>query len=144
SSVVYNWRNECAKFAPSLDVALIVGTPDERKEIIENSQDKDVWITSYGTIRQDISVYEDLSFQTLILDEAQFIKNYSTKISQSIRRISAIRKFALRCTPIENSVDKLLAIFQVILPEIMQNLRKFKKLKPSKISLITKPFILRR
>src|SRR5699024_10743267 len=58
SSVVYNWRNECAKFAPSLDVAMIVGTPDERKEIIENSQDKDVWITSYGTIRQDVSIYE--------------------------------------------------------------------------------------
>src|SRR5699024_8335339 len=98
SSVVYNWRNECAKFATSLDVAMIVGTTDERKEIIENSQDKDVWITSYGTIRQDISVYEDLSFQTLILDEAQFIKNYATKTSQAIRRISASRKFALSGT----------------------------------------------
>src|SRR5690625_4526616 len=75
SSVVYNWRNECAKFAPSVDVTMIVGTPDERKEIIENSQDNDVWITSYGTIRQDVSIYENLSFQTLILDEAQFIKN---------------------------------------------------------------------
>src|SRR5699024_9988153 len=123
---------------------MIVGTPDERKEIIENSQDKDVWITSYGTIRQDISVYEYLSFQTLILDEAQFIKNYATKTSQAIRRISASRKFALSGTPIENSVDELWAIFQVILPGLMPSLREFKKLEPAKISLMTKPFILRR
>src|SRR5690625_3363101 len=58
SSVVNNWRNEWAKFAPRLDVEMKVGTPDERKEIIENSQDKYVWITTYGTIRQDISAYE--------------------------------------------------------------------------------------
>src|SRR5699024_6784614 len=55
SSVVYNWRNECKRFAPSLDVELIVGTPEERAEIIKNSKNKDVWITSYGTIRQDVS-----------------------------------------------------------------------------------------
>src|SRR5690625_5087469 len=113
SSVVYNWRNECAKFAPSLDVAMIVGTPDEGKEIIENSQDKDVWITSYGTIRQDISVYEDLSFQTLILDEAQFIKNYETKTSQSIRRISTSRKFALSGKLFDNTIDLLCAMILI-------------------------------
>src|SRR5690625_6834063 len=112
---------------------MIVGTTDERKEIIENSQDKDGWITSYETIRQDISVYEDLSFQTLILDEAQFIKNYATKTSQAIRRISASRKFALSGTPIENSVDELWAIFQVILPGLMPSLRELKKLEPAKI-----------
>src|SRR5699024_7061798 len=114
------------------------------KEIIENSQDKDVWITSYGTIRQDVSIYEDLSFQTLILDEAQFIKNYATKTSQAIRRISASRKFDLSGTPIENSDDELWAMFQVILPGIMLSLREFKKLEPAKISLMTNPFILRR
>lgn len=144
SSVVYNWRNECKRFAPSLNVELIVGTPEERAEIIRKSQNKDVWITSYGTIRQDVSIYEELSFQTLILDEAQFIKNYATKTSQAIRRISASRKFALSGTPIENSVDELWAIFQVILPGLMPSLREFKKLEPIKISLMTKPFILRR
>src|SRR5699024_10260996 len=126
SSVVYNWRNECKRFAPSLDVELIVGTPEERAEIIKNSKNKDVWITSYGTIRQDVSIYEQLSFQTLILDEAQFIKNYATKTSQAIRKISASRKFALSGTPIENSVDELWAIFQVILPGLMPSLREFK------------------
>lgn len=144
SSVVYNWRNECKRFAPSLDIELIVGTPEERAEIIKNSKNKDVWITSYGTIRQDVSIYEQLSFQTLILDEAQFIKNYATKTSQAIRKISASRKFALSGTPIENSVDELWAIFQVILPGLMPSLREFKKLEPMKISLMTKPFILRR
>ena len=144
SSVVYNWRNECKRFAPDLDVAMIVGTPDEREEIMKNSQDKDVWITSYGTIRQDITSYDKLTFQTLILDEAQFIKNYATKTSQAIRQIIASRKFALSGTPIENSVDELWAIFQVILPGLMPSLREFKQLEPVKIALMTKPFILRR
>src|SRR5699024_5193079 len=144
SSVVYNWRNECAKFAPCLDVAMIVGTPDERKEIIENSQDKDVWITSYGTIRQDVSIYENLSFETLSLDAAHDNANDATKTSHVITRISANSMFAFSGTPIENSVDELWASFQVILPGLMPSLREFKKLEPANLPLMTKPFILRR
>src|SRR5699024_5916740 len=79
SSVVYNWKNECEKFAPRLKVAILTGTPQERKERIESERDADVWITSYTTLRQDIAEYRDLTFQTLILDEAQYIKNYRTK-----------------------------------------------------------------
>src|SRR5699024_12520203 len=103
-----------------------------------------VWITSYATLRQDIEHYVDVNFQTMILDEAQFIKNYATKTSKAIRRVKASRKFALSGTPIENSVDELWANFQVILPGLMPSLREFKKLVLAKISLMTKPFILRR
>src|SRR5699024_12872298 len=106
--------------------------------------DKKVWTTSYGTIRQDSSVYEDLSYQTLILDEAQFIKDYATKTSLSIRRISASRKFALSGTPIEKSVDELWAIFQVILPGLMPSLKEFRQLEAKRIAALTKPFIMRR
>ena len=50
SSVIYNWRNEMNRFAPSFNVEVISGTPDERQELISQSGDKDVWITSYGTL----------------------------------------------------------------------------------------------
>src|SRR5699024_12134471 len=95
---------------------------------IESEQAADVWITSYTTLSQDIAEYRDLTFQTLILDEAQYIKNYRTKTSRAIREIVASRKLALSGTPIENSIDELWAIFQVILPGLMTNQKEFKKL----------------
>lgn len=144
SSVLYNWKNEMEKFSPVLHVAIMAGTPAERKEKISELAHMDVWITSYATLRQDIEHYSDLSFQTLILDEAQYIKNYATKTSQAIRKIKAGRRFALSGTPIENSIDELWAIFQVILPGLMPNQRTFKQLSNEKIAMLTKPFILRR
>lgn len=144
SSVVYNWKNECHKFAPDLDVVILTGTPAERKEKIEQSSQIDVWITSYATLRQDIEIYRDIPFQTMILDEAQFIKNYATKTSQAIRQIQATRRFALSGTPIENSIDELWAIFQVVLPGLMPNQRAFRQLSNERIAMITRPFILRR
>lgn len=144
SSVVYNWQNECAKFAPSLTVTVIQGTKEERKALIEGNANADIWITSYGTIRQDIELYQDLMFQTLILDEAQFIKNYATKTAKAVRTITASRKFALSGTPIENSLDELWSIFQVVLPGLLPSLREFRQLDVQKISTLTRPFILRR
>src|SRR5699024_989971 len=144
SSVVYNWQNEFRKFAPDLNVSVIAGTPEERQEKIKAGKEADVWVTSYGTIRQDVEYYRDVLFQTLILDEAQYIKNYATKTSKAVREIKASRRFALSGTPIENSLDELWAIFQVILPGLMPNQREFRRLESKKIASLTRPFILRR
>lgn len=146
SSVVYNWKNEFSKFAPSLTVATLTGLASERHKKIRHAMQTniDVWITSYATLRQDIEYYRDISFQTLILDEAQYIKNYTTKTSQVVRSIQASRRFALSGTPIENSIDELWSIFQVILPGLMPNLKAFRKLDRDKIRMMTRPFILRR
>ncbi len=144
SSVVYNWKKEFEKFTPTLKVAVLTGSPQERRRKFSDSKNMDVWITSYATLRQDIALYEELSFQTLILDEAQYIKNYATKTSKAIRQIKAGRRFALSGTPIENSIDELWAIFQVILPGLMPNHQTFKQLSYEKIAMMTRPFILRR
>lgn len=144
SSVVYNWKNEFDKFVPDLNVAIVTGTPAERHARMEESKQMDVWITSYSTLRQDIDIYEEMTFQTMILDEAQYIKNYNTKTSKAIRKVNAGRRFALSGTPIENSISELWSIFQVILPGLMPNLKDFKQLSNEKIASITKPFILRR
>lgn len=144
SSVVYNWKSEINRFAPDLEVAIMTGAPQDRLEKIKSLTDKDVWITSYATLRQDITYYNELYFQTLILDEAQFIKNYATKTSKAIREIKASRVFALSGTPIENSIDELWSIFQVVLPGLLPNQRAFNQLSHEKIMKLTKPFILRR
>ncbi|MEN1966791.1 DEAD/DEAH box helicase [Lentibacillus sp. N15] len=144
SSVLYNWKNECHKFAPDLQTVIMTGTPAERHQLIETMGDMDVWITSYAMLRQDIDLYRERTFQTLILDEAQYIKNYATKTSKAIREVKAGKRFALSGTPIENSIDELWAIFQVILPGLMPNQREFRQLSHEKIAILTKPFILRR
>ena len=144
SSVIFNWRNEVHRFAPELQVAVISGTPEERREMIEHSRDKDIWITSYGTLRQDAPLYEDIVFRTMVLDEAQFIKNYQTKTSKAVRSLKASRRFALSGTPIENSVDELWAIFQVVLPGLLPSLKEFRQMDPERISVLTRPFIMRR
>src|SRR5690625_4157307 len=94
--------------------------------------------------RQDINLYEKVTFQTLILDEAQYIKNYETKTSQAIRQIKAINRFALSGTPIENNIDELWAIFQVIMPGFMPNRKTYRKLDYATIAQRVRPFILRR
>lgn len=144
SSVVYNWKNECEKFSPDLKVAIMTGAPLERKQKMEEQTGADIWITSYATLRQDIEIYREMTFQTMILDEAQYIKNYATKTSRAIREVKAGRRFALSGTPIENSIDELWAIFQVILPGLMPSQRNFKQLSHEKIASMTRPFILRR
>jgi len=144
SSVVYNWKSEFDKFTPDIRTAILTGTPAERQVKIEQLKDVDVWIIFYATLRQDIELYREIDFQTMILDEAQYIKNYATKTSQAIRQIRASRKFALSGTPIENSIEELWSIFQVVLPGMMPSQRKFKQLTTERIASITKPFILRR
>jgi SNF2 family DNA or RNA helicase len=143
ASLIYNWQSEWAKFAPSVKTAVITGTPDERKKLLQE-EDASIFITSYSTLRQDIDLYRDKMFHTLILDEAQYIKNHVTKAASAVRKIRASRKFALSGTPIENSVGELWGIFQAILPGLFPGLKDFKKLDPEKISAIIRPFILRR
>jgi len=144
ASVVYNWKSELNRFAPDLEVAMITGSQEERQRKIKTSTDADVWLTSYAMARQDIDSYRELTFHTLILDEAQYIKNYETKTSQAIRQLQATHRFGLSGTPIENNIEELWSIFQVIMPGFMPNRRRFRKLEYNQIAQMVRPFILRR
>lgn len=144
ASLVYNWKNELSKFAPALTTEVMMGKPQERMERLQSDLLPDVWITSYPTLRQDIDSYTQQEFSTLILDEAQAIKNYATKTAKAVRDIQAEARFALSGTPIENSVDELWSIFQTILPDFFPNQREFRQLEPAKIAKMIRPFLLRR
>src|SRR5690625_574517 len=123
---------------------MITGTQDERQQKIEQSLQADIWLTSYAMARQDINLYEKVTFQTLILDEAQYIKNYETKTSQAIRKIKATHRFALSGTPIENNIEELWAIFQVIMPGFMPSRKRYRPLEYETIARMVRPFILLR
>ncbi|MBN8235376.1 SNF2 helicase associated domain-containing protein [Halobacillus kuroshimensis] len=144
ASLVYNWKKELEKFAPSLTVQVMTGDPSERQAAFEQAEGKDVWITSYPLLRQDIKQYEDKDFHVMVLDESQAIKNESTKTASSVRSLRARHRFALSGTPIENSLQELWSLFRAIMPGFFTSKKKFTQLKPAKISQMTRPFILRR
>ncbi len=144
ASLIYNWKNEFDKFSPTLEVKIVDGTPEEREKLLQATDQPDVWITSYPMLRQDSEIYHQKGFSTLILDEAQAIKNPTTKIFKAVQQVKADRRFALSGTPIENTIDELWAIFQVVLPGFFPNKMKFRNLSHDKIAKMVRPFILRR
>lgn len=116
TSLVYNWKDEIENFAPSMTSEVVTGTPKERQDMIENSNQYDVIITSYPLIRRDIEHYEKLKFHTVFIDEAQFIKNADSLSAQSVKKLNTKNRFALTGTPIENSLSELWSIFDFIMP----------------------------
>ncbi len=142
SSLIYNWLDECKRFAPSLDVAVVHGNKDQREEIIANGHQ--VLVTSYPSFRQDVALYRQERFDYLILDEAQVMKNAQSKIAQLLREFEVGNCFALSGTPIENHLTELWSIFQIVLPGLLPGKQDFGKLAAKDIARTIQPFVLRR
>jgi len=155
TSLIYNWQDEIENFAPHLRALVINGSPAERQEAIKRYYEYDVLITSYPLIRRDIGFYEKIDFNTVFIDEAQFIKNDSSMNAKSVKRLRAKHKFALTGTPIENNLSELWSIFDFIMPEFLGSHMKFVEIYEKPIMKDDKaaleelnqhiaPFILRR
>ena len=143
ASLTYNWAAEIKKFAPSLNAVVVSGNKSERQSLVEKNN-LDILITSYASFRQDVEMYQALNLGYLILDEAQMVKNSSTKTAQALKSLKTSQRFALSGTPIENNLDELWSIFQMILPGLFPTKTAFRGMKPEEISKIIQPFILRR
>jgi SNF2 family DNA or RNA helicase len=158
SSLCINWKNEVKKFSSNINVLVISGKADERKDKIKTLNDYDLIITSYDLLRRDIDLYTDSNyiFKYVIADEAQYIKNSNTKNATALKSINANTRFALTGTPIENSLAELWSIFDYIMPGYLFSYSKFKKnyetpiVKDNdedamkKFKMLIEPFILRR
>jgi len=116
TSLVYNWQEEAAKFTPELRVLVVAGQPGERQAALTEMESVDVIVTSYGLLKRDIELYEQMSIRYCFLDEAQNVKNPQTLSAQAVKRVHADACFALTGTPIENSLTELWSIFDFILP----------------------------
>lgn len=125
SSIIYNWMDEISNFCPGLNTTVVTGAPPERKALIEAYEDYDVLITSYPLMRRDVAIYRNIMFNTIFLDEAQFIKNAASLNAQSVKLLRAEHRFALTGTPIENSLSELWSIFDFIMPNFLMAHSKF-------------------
>lgn len=144
ASLVYNWKNELAKFAPHLTAAVAAGNKAERDAVLEDMTAVDVLITSYPLLRRDLDWYAERRFHTLILDEAQAIKNNATQTAQAVKTISAAHRFALTGTPVENRLEELWSIFDAVFPELFAGRKSFTDLTPEQVARKVRPFLLRR
>ncbi|MFB5661785.1 SNF2 helicase associated domain-containing protein [Alteribacillus sp. HJP-4] len=144
SSLVYNWEKEAAFFTPRLRTSIIQGSKEERRQQLTNINGSDVLITSYPLLRRDTDLYEDLEFQGIILDEAQAVKNHTSKTFRSVRQLKTKKAFALSGTPIENKVEELWSLFAILMPGLFSDIKAFKSLEPKQVSQRISPFILRR
>ena len=82
-------------------------------------------ITSYPLIRRDINSFKEINFNTVFIDEAQFIKNAASLNAQSVKMLNAKHRFALTGTPIENSLSELWSIFDFLMPGYLMSHTKF-------------------
>ena len=150
TALIYNWKSELEKFAPTLKVGILHAVKSEREKILDNIDNYDVLLTTYTTYKNDIDKYKNINFDYCIIDEAQNIKNPDAIITKAIKKINAKVRFALTGTPIENNLMELWSIFDFIMPGYLYNKSKFKSIFVNndkniiELKNLIKPFILRR
>lgn len=125
SSLLFNWENEAKRFAPGLSVAVLAGSPSERAERI--AAGADILVTSYAAMVNDIALHREKHYRSLVLDEAQQIKNYESRRSRLVRDIAADVRLALTGTPIENRIAELWAIGDFLMPGMFGERASFEK-----------------
>uniref|UniRef100_UPI0034A1E72D DEAD/DEAH box helicase n=1 Tax=Clostridium disporicum TaxID=84024 RepID=UPI0034A1E72D len=149
TSLIFNWRDEFLKFAPSLKVGIVYG--DKRDDVLKDYKKFNGLITTYGILKNDLDKFIDKEFDICIIDEAQNIKNYKSQNAEAVKKIKSRFKLALTGTPIENSLKELWSIFDFVMPGFLYSTKEFES-KFSKddeksmmlLKTLINPFILRR
>ncbi len=154
TSLGFNWQRECERFTPSLTP--IVFRDIDRLELKNHVGDGDVVICSYGLALREADVLKEIEWGTLILDEAQNIKNSNSKTAAQIRTFQAEWKVALTGTPMENHLGELWSIFHTVAPGVLGSWEQFRKRfaapiekdrnsdRREALAHVIAPFILRR
>lgn len=127
TSLIYNWEKEFLKFAPNLKYVVVANNKQRRLEIFSKRDNYNIFITSYGLIKNDKDEYENINFELCVVDEAQNIKNYQAQMTKEIKKIKATCKIALTGTPVENNIMELWSIFDFIMPGYLNNVIKFRE-----------------
>ncbi|MDE0838899.1 MAG: DEAD/DEAH box helicase [Kiritimatiellae bacterium] len=150
-SLIFNWCEEAARFTPKLRVMVHHGK--ERAKSLDAFQDADLILTTYSTMRLDITMLVKLRFHYVILDEAQAIKNASSATAKAARLLNGTHRLAMSGTPIENHLGELWSLFEFLNPGMLgggawlKDATARKTLSDEACALVgqaVRPFILRR
>ncbi|MBW4593510.1 MAG: helicase [Brasilonema angustatum HA4187-MV1] len=157
TSVLGNWEREVKKFAPTLKVMQYHGDKRPKgKTFVEAVNKHDIVITSYPLIHRDLKSLQSVSWQIIVLDEAQNVKNSDAKQSQAVRQIESTFRIALTGTPVENRLQELWSILEFLNPGYLGNKQFFQRrfaipiekygdaASLNQLRSLAQPFILRR
>jgi superfamily II DNA or RNA helicase len=154
TSLIFNWKNEAARFAPGLSVLSLHG-PERKARFAEITQ-HDVVLTTYPLLWRDADVLTRHNYHLLILDEAQTVKNARSQGAEVVRKIDARHRLCLTGTPLENHLGELWSQFDFLLPGFLGDSNTFTKywrtpiekqgdsLRRDLLARRIRPFILRR
>ncbi|HVK24596.1 MAG TPA: DEAD/DEAH box helicase, partial [Actinokineospora sp.] len=156
-SVVGNWQREAEKFAPGLRIHVHHGADRmSGAELADAVAEADLVITTYALAARDAAELAELTWDRIVLDEAQNIKNSASRQAQAIRSLSARHRVALTGTPVENRLAELWSIMDFANPGLLGPLAKFRARyavpverygdedAASRLRRVTGPFVLRR
>lgn len=154
TSLIFNWKNEAARFAPSLSILSLHGA--ERKSRFAEITQHDVVLTTYPLLWRDAHELTRHRYHLLILDEAQTVKNARSQGAEVVRKIEARHRICLTGTPLENHLGELWSQFDFLLPGFLGTSTTFTKYWRTPIEKLgdvsrrdllarrIRPFILRR
>jgi SNF2 family DNA or RNA helicase len=154
TSVGMNWEDEAARFAPTLNVHNFADS--DRKSMIAKAGPFDLVICSYGLLQRNGALLASRSWQIIVLDEAQAIKNCMTKRAKAAMALEAKVRLITTGTPIENHLGELWSLFEFINPGLLGTLESFNRRFANPIQVqedkdvaqrlrqLVHPFILRR
>jgi len=158
TSLLGNWQAEMARFAPSLKACFVHSAMTDRKCLAEWAQQgvpekTNVVLTSYGTLPRQPWLQEQ-QWHTVILDEAQAIKNAGSRQSRTCKSLRSLHRIALTGTPIENRLSDLWSLFDFINPGLLGSFKQFKQFSKvlenreteqyAPLRRLVQPYILRR
>ena len=154
ASVLGNWQRELRRFAP--DLTVIIHHGPSRTRDISDLAGYDVVLTSYSLLPRDRRLLSEIEWRSVVLDEAQQVKNPLTRGAQAARALRAHHRIALTGTPIENRLDELWSIIHFLNPGLLDTRTAFRRTygtpierrqddaAAERLRRITSPFILRR
>ena len=156
-SVVRNWESETARFAPFMRVMVHHGTGRAADGAFINAvASHDLVVTTYQVAAKDLTLLQQVPWTTMVLDEAQAVKNPDTHTARAMRAIQAGQRIALTGTPVENRLSELWSIFNVVTPGLLGNATQFRQrfaqpiekgrdpAATAALRTLTSPFLLRR
>ncbi len=123
TSLVFNWREEARRFAPSLRVLELRGS--RRGALFERIPQHDLCLTTYPLLWRDREKLAAFAYHSLILDEAQTVKNAASQAAQVVRSLEAGQRLCLTGTPLENHLGELWAQFDFLMPGLLGDARDF-------------------
>lgn len=126
TSLLANWQREAAQFYPALRCTLLHGPQRQRR--FPRAGKGGLFLTTYGSLVNDLEYWRQHPLDLLILDEAQTIKNPSTQASRAVRQLTARQRLCLSGTPMENHLGELWSLVDFVMPGYLGNESQFQRL----------------